>query len=182
MHKRETNVPAYLSIMWLFLAGLTAFIMYQYPDYKNFPWHSYPTIFIQYFCAFGIILLVPLDVSVTVMGRNLSTGHEYYNNNINTIIDMYLSLYWPTIILSNVVLVFEEIYNGSGYFDVKSKLKDILIQTSYQALVGVVAGSILFGVLIGEHVIQASMDAVLLTAVVITNTFGLTFLMFLLGY
>lgn len=179
MIDKQVNVSAYLSTMWLFLGGISTYIIWKYGNHKIFPWHSYPTIWLQYFCAIGIILLVPLDVSVTIIGRY---RQNYYFSNINTIIDMYLSLYWPTLVLSNVILVFQELYNGSGYFTFKTKLKDLIMQTFYQIIFGIIFGSIFFGILVGKHVIPASMDAVLLTSVLITNTIGLTFLVFLLGY
>lgn len=94
---------------------------------------------------------------------------------------MYLSLYWPAFILSNVVLVFQEMYNASGFFEVKDKVKDVLISTAWQVGVATVIGSILLGILIGKHVVSST-SAVLLTIVLITNTVYLTFLMFLLGY
>ncbi len=51
----------------------------------------------------------------------------------------------------------------------------------YNALSLVVA-VIFFGILVGEGVVAASSDAVLLTAVLLGNTFGLSVLMVLLGY
>lgn len=79
-----------------------------------FAFAQYPTVFIEYFCAFGIILLVPLDISLTIVGRRSSADRDYYEENVHTIIDMYLSMYWPVLVMSNVVLVFEEQYNRSG--------------------------------------------------------------------
>lgn len=56
----QVNVEAYLSIMWIFLGAVTSYIMWKYPDHKHFPYHSYPTIWLEYFCAIGIPLLAPL--------------------------------------------------------------------------------------------------------------------------
>ena len=47
---------------------------------------------------------------------------------------------------------------------------------------GAVAGAIFFGILVGEGVVPPNGDAVLLTAVLISNTLGLIILMLLLGY
>ncbi len=76
-------------------------------------------MFVQYFCAFGIILLVPLDLSMTIIGRRSQDDEKYYNDNVRTVIDMYLSLYWPTLVLSNVVLPIQEQYNCDGKPDTK---------------------------------------------------------------
>lgn len=178
----QVNVSAYLSVAWIFLGILTTYIMYEYPNHKVFPFHTYPTVFVQYFCAFGIILLVPLDLAVTIIGRNFESEQSYYDKNIHTIINMYLSLYWPTLILSNVILVFQEQYNMDGFFTVKTKIANTFVQLGIQTAAAVVAGVIFFSILIARHVIGASGGAILLTAVLITNTIGLTFLMFLFGY
>lgn len=176
---KQANVTVYLIILWIFLGMLVSFIMLKYPNYNVFPWHTYPTVFIQYCSAIGIILLVPIDLTITIIGRQYP---DYYYSNIHTIIDMYLSLYWPTLILSNIVLVLQEQYNMDGFFTIKSKIKNILIQLSYQIIIGLVLGSIFFGILVGKHIIGANMDAVLLTYVLITNTIGLGILIVLLGY
>jgi hypothetical protein len=178
----HSDVPGYLSVLWIFLAVAVTYILWEYSNPKVFPWHTYPTLFVEYFCAFGIILLVPLDISLTIVGRRSSSDRSYYDDNVHTIIDMYLSLYWPLLILSNVVIVFQEQYNSSGYFTLGAKIKDSFIQGCIMSAAGLVMGCIFFGVLVGEGVIEASTDAVLLTAVLITNTIGLVFLMFLLGY
>jgi hypothetical protein len=34
-----------------------------------FRYHTYITIFIAYFCSFGIILLAPTDIALTIIGR-----------------------------------------------------------------------------------------------------------------
>ena len=75
---------------------------------------QYPFVFVQYFCAFGIILLVPLDLSMTIIARRSQDDEKYYNDNVRTVIDMYLSLYWPTLVLSNIVLPIQEQYNCDG--------------------------------------------------------------------
>lgn len=177
----ESNVDSYLAILWIFLGAYVAYLMWKYPNHKVFPWHTYPTVAIQYFCGIGINLLIPIDLSVTIIGRQESFRH-YYDENVKTIIAMYLSLYWPTLVLSNIVLVLQEQFNMSGFFTIGSKILDVCVQLSYQALAGIVVGSIFFGVLVGEHVIGTNMDAVLLTSVLITNTIGLIILMVLLGY
>lgn len=153
--------------------------MWKYPNYKIFPYHVYPTIWLEYFCAIGIIGLIPLDLTVTIIGRK-SIG--YYEANIHVLINMYKSLFWSGQILSNIILVFQELYNCSGYFTFKDKCKDVFKQTIIQIIIVIVIGSIFFGILVGENVIEPNIDAVLLVTIIMTNTLGLTFLMMLLGY
>ena len=45
-----------------------------------------------------------------------------------------------------------------------------------------IAGVIVLGILLGQHVVADNSAALLLTAVIVTNTVYETFLMFLLGY
>jgi hypothetical protein len=48
--------------------------------------------------------------------------------------------------------------------------------------IALIAGVIILGILIGQHVVSSSSAALMLTAVIVTNTVYETFLMFLLGY
>jgi hypothetical protein len=178
----NTNVAGYLSVLFIFLGLLVGYIMWEYPNVKHFPWHTYITVYIQYFCAFGIILLVPIDLSMSIVGRRSVDDLDYYDSNVPTVVDTYLTFYWTTLVLSNLVLVFEEQYNMDGYFTFCDRLKNCFKQLFYQSLAGIVFGVVFFGILVGQKVIDASMNAVLLTSVLITNTLGLTILMFLLGY
>ena len=47
---------------------------------------------------------------------------------------------------------------------------------------GLVAGVIILGILIDQKVVTSNSDALMLAAVIVTNTVYETFLMFLLGY
>ena len=51
-----------------------------------------------------------------------------------------------------------------------------------QSFAGVVLGAIFFGILVGEGVVDADANAVLLTIVLLSNTAGLVVIMVLLGY
>lgn len=69
-----------------------------------------------------------------------------------------------------------------GHFTIFTQFISALRAIALQSLAGLVLFFILFGILIGEGVVDASADAVLLTVVVMSNTFGLFALMLLLGY
>ena len=49
-------------------------------------------------------------------------------------------------------------------------------------VLGLLAGVIILGILIGQHVVSSDAAALQLTAVIVTNTIYEAFLMFLLGY
>lgn len=156
--------------------------MYNYAKRMVFPIHTYITIFAQYCCVFGTILIVPLDVSITVIGRRSESGNSYYDSSKSAILDTYLTLYWFTLILSNVILVFQEQYNCNGFFTILTKVRNTCKNLSIQFLACFVLLSIFFGILVGSGTINASTDAILLTSILLTNTMWSTFIMFLLGY
>lgn len=155
--------------------------MYKFPDHKIFKWHTYITISTQYFCSFGIMLLVPIDLVTTITGRK-ENNKEYYHKNINIITETYLTLYWLTLILSNIILIVQEEYNFSGFLKLKDKIKDVIIQFGYQSIVGILSIVIFFGIIVGCGIVSPNIDAILLTLILLTNTIGLLMLMVLLGY
>ena len=75
---------------------------------------QYPTIFVAYFSALGVLLIIPLDVSLTVISRRSVSDEEDYDKNAHTLVDMYVSLFLPAQILSGFVLVLQEAYNRDG--------------------------------------------------------------------
>lgn len=175
----KIDLPAYLSTCYIFLGIITLYIMYYYPNHKFFSYDVYPSIWMAYFCSIGLVLLVPVDLAITIKGRDYP---NYYDKHVNLLISMYLALYWPTLILNNIILVFQEMYKASGYFKIIDKIKGIFIELCWQILIVIVAGSIIFGILVGKHIIKANINAILVSTIVITNTIWLTYLMILLGY
>lgn len=178
----KINIPAYLAVLWILLASTSAIIIYKYANRKVFSWHTYISVYMQYFCAFGIILMIPLDLAVTIVARRTNSDKQYYDDNVQTMLRMYLSLYWPTLILSNIILTFQEQYNCNGGFTTRKKITDSLRQLSLQAFAAIVVGAIFFTILVVTNVVDANTNAVLLTSILITNTLWLILLMFLLGY
>jgi hypothetical protein len=69
-----------------------------------------------------------------------------------------------------------------GYFTVATRLASSTKRMLYDMAPGLVAGSIILGILLGQHIVGDSTAALMLTAVIVTNTVYETFLMFLLGY
>ena len=50
------------------LFGLCCVMVWRFAE-KDFPWHSYITLVIGYFVGFGIILVVPIDISSVIQVR-----------------------------------------------------------------------------------------------------------------
>jgi|SaaInlStandDraft_4_1057021.scaffolds.fasta_scaffold03755_4 hypothetical protein len=176
------NIYAYLVISLIFATIIPVYILYFYANKKVFNWHTYITIFLQYFCALEIILLVPLDISLTIIGRRTETNHEYYEKNKKFLLDFYIFMYLIITILSNIVLTFQEKYNTNGFFTIFSKTKNVLKNICLQICALIAVTSLFFGILVATNVVRANIRAILLTIILITNTSYTFALMLLMGY
>ena len=141
----DTNIAAYLSVIFILLFAFCIWLV-RYLAEKNedrmenvsllatselkaaedkkkesdfgMPWHTYITCVIGYFCAFGILLLVPIDMS-TVLSDRLSQipnsiGDPTYISNRNEISLAYRTFFDINILMGSFVMVFEEYYNTDG--------------------------------------------------------------------
>lgn len=161
---------------------MSFYIQWKYANRTIFKIHTYVTIFCQYFCTFCIMLMIPLDITITIDGRKSSENKQYYDKNYNIIFTMYVALYWIITILSNLVLVVQEQYNSNGFFTIFSRLKNSLWKISLQLFVGILFSVVLFGILIGTNAIQLNFNGIFLTSILITNIIWMVFLMLVLGY
>ena len=93
--------------------------MYFYAE-PGFPWHSYITLIIGYYCSFGILLLVPIDIAVVVVDRRSTasqqTGDSNYAANVHLLSTAYSVFFDLILVFGSFVLVFEEYYNTDGKF------------------------------------------------------------------
>ena len=197
----DSAISAYLAIILIVLFFATVWIVVFYAE-PGFPWHSYITLVLGYFAAFAILLLVPIDIAVVVQDRrSTSIGSDpSYNFDINTLSAAYNTFFTTVLILGSFVLGFEEYYNTDGklypylspshpntlifigYFTVGGKLFSSFKRMLFDTAVPLVVGAIVLGILIGQHVVGENIDALKLSAVIVTNTMYELGLMFLLGY
>jgi len=179
------NAVGYITCMFFFLSLLIVYIIREYANPKLFPWHTYATIFIGYFCSFAVLLLVPLDLALTVTYRNPENPYydnEHFASTQKMIVTFFIAFFWPTFILGSLGMVFQEYYNLNGNFTLLSRLIDSFLQMSFWYFLGLIGGIIFFAVLITKHYVSSSFAALTLVAIVISNTAGLVALMVLLGY
>ena len=118
--------------LWSFLLVATIYSVRKYADPKLFHWHTYSTVGIAYFCSFGIILLAPTDVALTVIGRRSDVTGESISDSTYMefhlkILTMYNVMFWPCIMMGSVVMPFQEIYNMDGHFTVIGRMKGTLM-------------------------------------------------------
>jgi hypothetical protein len=147
--------------------------------------HSYITISIAYFCAFGIILLVPVDVAMTITSRKqiLTPGEQNpFEPGSKKLVKLYESLFWPTFVLGTIILTYQELYVENGNFTIATKLKDACKIQSKIWLLMLIAGCIFIGIIVGSGLVTGSSTAVQLTCIGLNNFFGLCVIICLMGY
>jgi len=119
---------------------------------------------------------------MTIISRRSLSDEEDHDEKADTLVAMYISLFVPAQVLGSFVLVLQEAYVRDGHFTFFSRMYGAIENIAVMSIAGGVAGAIFFGILVGEGVVDASADAVLLTVVLLSNTAGLIIIMLLLGY
>ena len=113
------DIAAYLSTLLTFLFGICVLIVFRFAE-SGFPWHTYITLSIGYFVAFGIIVLVPIDIATVVFDRKSTfteaQGDPTYEANRSEVGTAYAVFFNTILIFGSFVLVFEEYYNTDGFF------------------------------------------------------------------
>jgi hypothetical protein len=108
------SIAGYLATLLILLFFGSVIIVLYYAE-PGFPWYSYITQILGYFAAFGILLLVPLDIAMVIDHRRSDTTGSYYYD-IDTLGVFYDTFFTIVLILGSFVLVFEEYYNTDGTF------------------------------------------------------------------
>jgi hypothetical protein len=174
---------AYLTIFFFFLCPICAFVIYYYAD-KEFPYISYVTLFIGLFAALGILLLVPLDIALVVHDRrSRATDHDpTYQYHVHLLSQFYNVYFTTVLIMTSIVLAFEEYYNTDGYFTTASRLMSAFQRMVMDLILPAIPAAIILGILLGKHIVPSDGDALKLTLIILTNSIYEIGLMFLLAY
>ncbi len=92
--------------------------------------------------------------------------------------------FFTILILNSVVLAYQAYYDTDGYFTVGGKMKSSLFRMCKDlVIVPLVAGLIIFGILVGSNAVDPNdASGLSLTSVILTNIVYESFLMFLLSY
>jgi len=185
MGSQSDEVDSYLGVMLTFLFFFSIFVVIYYAE-TGFPWHSYITLTIGYFCSFGILLIIPIDIANAIVSRrtdlSVTSGDNEYDDCNSRFVDTYNTFFTVILIFGSVVLVFEEYYNTDGYYTVFSKIKNSFYRMSFDTVVPLVIGLIILGILISQKVLSDSTEALKLTVIIILNTVYELFLVLLLAY
>ena len=109
------NVDAYFALLFIFLTFFCIFLVVFYAE-KGFPWHTYITCVIGYFCGFGVLICVPIDIGAILIDRRSRTSgfDEAYAEHQKKISAVYTVFYTIILILCGFVMCVEEYYNTDG--------------------------------------------------------------------
>lgn len=108
----ELSVDAYLGVVLTFLFIASVLIVIYYTE-KGFPYHTYVTLIIGYFSAFGILLLVPIDIGSIVYDRRQKTRGSY-DDDVDLLSTVYNVFFTLVLVLGSFILVFQDYYNSDG--------------------------------------------------------------------
>jgi hypothetical protein len=111
----DSAVAGYIAFMLLILLPISIFIVVFYAE-PGFPWHSYITLVLGFYSAFGIMLMIPIDIATVIHDRETTTTTQStnYNYDVGTLNAIYNTFFTMVLILGSVVLSFEEYFNTDG--------------------------------------------------------------------
>jgi len=177
------NVEAYVGFVTPLVAIVVFLILFIYAE-AGTPLHTYISVFMTYFSAFSLLLLVPIDIGSVVVNRRSTTDgndDDTYNSDIDSLRPQYTTYYVIMTVLCNSVLLFQEYYNTDGYFTTWTRVKSVFRRSAYDYGLYALIPVIVLGVLVGKGYFSDS-NALLLAVVLVSNTFNLLILMFILGF
>ena len=180
---QNVNIDAYFGVIYTLLLLTVVYLVWYYAE-EGFPYITYLTLSIGYFAAFGILFLVPIDLAACVIDRR-ATNPNYlpiYQEHRDRISLAYNVFFTIILIFNSFLLVFEEYLNTDGYFTVIGRVASSFKRMVVDTILGVIAGVIILGILIGQKVVPGTSSAMMLAAIIVTNCIYETFLMFLLAY
>ena len=177
------DIDGYLGFVLTFLFLISVYVVFYYAE-PGFPYITFFTCMIGYYCAFGVLLAVPIDIATVVMDRRStsSTVSGEYVAHADKLSTLYNFFFTVILIWGNVVLVFEEYYNTDGYFTIIGRIASSLYRVVKDLVLYLLIGLILLAILIGQKSVPSDAAALKMSAVLLTNIVYESFLMFLLGF
>jgi hypothetical protein len=80
----------------------------------GFPFQTYFSLSLGYFCSFGILLIVPPDIASVVVSRRSEDSLGGYQSTVDFFFPIYNTFFTTIFILGSIILIFEEYYNTDG--------------------------------------------------------------------
>jgi ABC-type transport system involved in cytochrome c biogenesis permease subunit len=111
----KVDLNGYIGFVYALLFFYCVAIVIYYAE-PGFPWHTYGSLVVGYYCSFGILLLVPIDIASCVIDRRAESaaGLQSYNDNISVLSAAYNVFFTMILILGTFILAYEEYYNTDG--------------------------------------------------------------------
>jgi len=81
----QKQQTAYLATLYTLLVLAIVYFLLRYANRSLFRWHTWINISVSYFCAIGILVLIPLDLAVTKLRRQATTPEAYEQVRQSTI-------------------------------------------------------------------------------------------------
>ena len=145
------------------------------------------SVWFSWFFALNVILLLPLDISVSLFKQCqveledvINCGRPWNYVSPPGIKQLWRIVYWGSFLMSWVVLPFLQSYNNSGHFTTAGRLRTAVVNNALYYLSLLVIIVVLLVYLIAHHKISIlNLRSVLIAAI---NTWGMVFLVLLAGF
>jgi hypothetical protein len=147
----------------------TVYLLYTYAS-RSTPIFVYFLVFVGWFASFGVVALIPYDIS-------LAKGGEGDKNLLHT---AWVVVYWTAFVLCWVVLPMAENFFTSGEFTFLARLKSAVLRRLRGFAIIAIIGAAL--VLYLYFVQNLTLSQVPLMLVLMSNIWGLFLVVALLGY
>ncbi|KAI3506505.1 hypothetical protein L1887_28866 [Cichorium endivia] len=173
--KRLSNIAIIIIIMWLFYLisfpltlGMVVLTL-KYFAGPDVPRYVFFTVGYTWFCSISIIILVPADISSTIIGHD-NGGISFF----------WSWSYWSTFLLTWLVVPLIQGFEDAGDFTVRERLKtSIHVNLVFYLILGLIG---IFGLILLIMMRNDWSGGVLGLAMACSNTFGLVTGAFLLGF
>jgi hypothetical protein len=152
----------------------------RFASYSTFRIGTFLTVVLGYFMALSTMLLLPLDLSSSVIDRN----QQDYSSNIDqrsVFLVCWKLLYWGMFVLNNLIYKLQIIYDSAGHLTFGKKMVWTLKQFIRQIIILVIVFAITCIIVAAAFKIngyKALQGAVL----ILVNVIGMLILVLLLGY
>ena len=147
----------------------------RYASFRNTPWYVTAFTILGWFLSFGIVILLPMDMTMTYVARN---GNDI---PMGSLIMIWRILYWLTFALCWAVIPLLQGYVVAGEFSFFMKVRSAIISNAifYVAAAAFVGVVILYLAIIGGFTRWLDISNL---AMSLANAWGLSLLVGLLGY
>lgn len=167
-----------ITIYLVLSAFVTVGVLYFFTKKRRTTPFVYCVLFFSYWINFASVALLSLDLSMAMYGEKIHGDYQ-----VKTYLKVIWQIvYWSIQVLAWVVIPFAQSYAVTGEFTVLRKIRASLIENAIFYLIYAVVGIVGIGILLivfSGKIQFAKLPTIVTSA---SNTFGLSVLLFFLGY